>query len=90
MLGKPAEIMLLGTMVEQNGETVEGYHIYVGSSNLSSHHLNTVSADEILSFIEKLLHFYQCRCNVPSESFGEFTNRYGVAALKQLITQSKL
>ncbi|MGI0484233.1 precorrin-3B synthase [Pantanalinema rosaneae CENA516] len=95
----PAEITLLGTTIEQSGETVEGYQIYV-STNLYScgdskqeaiqHYLGEVIVAELPSRIEQLLTLYQQRRKTLDESFGEFTTRFSIPTIKQLITSPNL
>jgi ferredoxin-nitrite reductase len=95
----PAEITLLGTTIEQSGETVEGYQIYV-STNLYScgdskqeaiqHYLGEVIVAELPSRIEQLLTLYKQRRKTLDESFGEFTTRFSIPTIKQLITSPNL
>ncbi len=74
----PAEITLLGTTIEHQGKTVEGYHIYVGGQPLHSNsELCTVTAAEMPSLIEQLLQLYQRHCK-PDESFGAFASRFSI------------
>lgn len=85
----PAEITLLGTTIEQQGETVEGYYVYVGDDKQSfKYPLCEVTCADVPSLIEQLLHLYQHYRETPNESFGEFTNRYAIPDLKSLITQN--
>jgi ferredoxin-nitrite reductase len=80
----PAEITLLGTTLDQNGTTVEGYKIYIGDGKQSlKNQLCEVTATEMPSFIEKLLNFYQKHRKNNDESFGEFTKRLDVGNMKQ-------
>lgn len=91
----PAEITLLGTTIEQNGATVEGYHVYVGDDCATgalreqqsfNYQSSEVAYADVPSLIEQLLHLYQQYRETPDESFGEFTNRYAIPELKLLIT----
>ncbi|MCT7957149.1 precorrin-3B synthase [Laspinema palackyanum] len=96
----PAEITLLGTTIEQSGQTLEGYHIYVGrvESNSDSgdlalesqsiphqHYLGEVTTPELPSRIAQLLAFYQQHRTTPEESFPAFTHRFDINQLQLLI-----
>lgn len=85
----PAEITLLGTTIEQDGEMVEGYHVYVGNDQQSSkYQLCDVAIADVASLIEQLLHLYKQHRATPNESFGEFTERYAIPDLKSFIALS--
>jgi ferredoxin-nitrite reductase len=95
----PAEITLLGTTIEQSGEAIEAYQIYVGThlhscgdstQAATQHYLGDVIVAELPSRIEKLLTLYKQHRETLDESFGEFTNRFSIPSLKQLMTSPKL
>jgi len=93
----PAEITLLGTEIpKKDGAIVEGYRVYVGFRAISQGvpeeelHLCDVIASNLLPLIEHLLTLYKQHQETPNESFGEFTNRFSIPKLKQLMASSKL
>lgn len=83
-----SDIALLGVSIEVDNGTVEGYHVYVGDGD-NNHkfgrelHQNVTFA-ELPALLEQMLKVYKIQRKNPDESFGEFTNRYAIAQLKQL------
>ena len=94
----PAEITLLGAMIEQSGEVVEGYQIYVSTAQCSGdvkeavmqHHLGGVIASELPSKIAKLLVLYQQHRATLDESFGAFAARFLIPTMQPSIASSNL
>ena len=67
----PAEITLLGTTIEHQGEMIEAYHIYLGTSLKSSlPQFSGIPFANVPALIEKLLKQYQKHRNYPDESFN--------------------
>ncbi len=82
----PAEITLLGTTIEQDGETVEGYRVYIGDRQQSlKYQLGDVRWADLTAMMERLLNLYQQHRKTPSESFGEFASRYPITNLISLV-----
>jgi ferredoxin-nitrite reductase len=82
----PGEITLLGVAIEQNGESIEGYQVYIGDNHQSfAHFLGEVPFADIPFLISNLLQRYQQRRVSPQESLGEFTRRYPVKSLRSLV-----
>lgn len=96
----PAEITLLGTTIEQSGQTLEGYHIYVGRVDSNSdlgvfalesqpmnhqHYLGEVTTPELPSRIAQLLGFYQQYRTTADELFPAFTHRFSINKLQELM-----
>lgn len=84
-----SDITLLGTSVEKNETFVEGYHIYVGDEEQAfGRELYTnVCIAEVPDRILQMLEVYQMKRTQVDESFGEFTNRYTIAKLRQLFDE---
>jgi len=84
-----SDITLLGTSVEKDGTLVEGYHIYVGDKEQAfGRELYTnVCIAELSDRILHMLEVYHIKRSEPDESFGEFTNRYTIAQLRQLFDE---
>jgi ferredoxin-nitrite reductase len=84
-----SDITLLGTSVEKNETFVEGYHIYVGDKQQAfGRELYTnVCIAEVPHRILQMLQVYQMKRTQLDESFGEFTNRYTIAQLRQLFDE---
>lgn len=84
-----SDITLLGTLVEKDETFVEGYHIYVGDKEQAfGRELYTnVCIAEVPHRILQMLQVYQIKRTELDESFGEFTNRYTIAKLRQLFDE---
>jgi ferredoxin-nitrite reductase len=71
------------------GDTVEGYHIYVGGgfgpdAGLGREIFHDVSAENAPATVERVLKAYLAHRNAPTESFLAFTRRHDIDALKRL------
>jgi ferredoxin-nitrite reductase len=84
------DIGLLGTKVKVGGESVDGYHIFVGGG-FGKHQavgrqiFNGVPAGNLGATIEKMLRAYLRHRN-RSESFQSFTTRHDVGKLQELFS----
>lgn len=79
-----SDITLLGTLVEKDGILVEGYQIYMGDGEPFGRSLNiNITNAELPEKIFRILQLYQIKRTQPSESFGEFANRYTIPQLRQ-------
>jgi ferredoxin-nitrite reductase len=82
-----SDIALLGV---KNGN-IESYHVYVGDGDIQEKFgrqlYQNVSFNELPSLIEQMLNVYKSYRIHPNESFGEFSHRYGIAQLQELISQ---
>ena len=83
------DIGLLGVKVKQDGQTVEGYHIFVGGGfgvrqALGRLLYSSVSTDRLNVILEGLLRTYLSHRR-PRESFQEFTIRHDTGSLLRLI-----
>jgi ferredoxin-nitrite reductase len=87
----PAEITLLGSMIEQGGTPVEGYLVYLGDRRDElEDRLCAVPASELPVFIEQLLNVYKRHRVSSQESFREFANRLTSPVIQQFMTNAKL
>ncbi len=84
-----SDITLLGTLIEKDGTLVEGYHIYVGDKEQAfGRELYTNVCLAVMPHrILQMLQVYQIKRTQADESFGEFTNRYTIAKLRQLFDE---
>ncbi|KAB8320700.1 precorrin-3B synthase [Tolypothrix campylonemoides VB511288] len=89
-----SDITLLGVSIEQEGETVEGYKIYVGDGDSNEKFgrevYSLVSFPELCLLLERMLQIYMAKRATPNESFGQFANRYAVEDLQRLFEQGDL
>jgi ferredoxin-nitrite reductase len=83
------DIGLLGARVSvsEEGDTVEGYHIYAGGgfgpdAKIGREILRDVKAEDAPKIIERLLRFYLRERSSPSETFLVFSRRTGTEALQ--------
>lgn len=83
----PSDIALLGTAIPQGDATVEGYHVYVGTTEQPFGRVlyNAVPAAHLPALLVCLLQAYQTYRQSPDESFGAFANRYAIAELQQCV-----
>jgi ferredoxin-nitrite reductase len=83
-----SDIALVGVSIQVDNITVEGYHVYVGDSDYNQKFgrqlYEYVTFDKLPPLLEQMLKTYKIQRTNPGESFGEFTNRYAIAQLKQL------
>jgi ferredoxin-nitrite reductase len=84
------DIGLLGTKVKIGGESVDGYHVFVGGG-FGKHQavgrqvFNGVAAGDLPLTIEKLLRAY-LKHRQGTESFQSFTTRHEVKALQEMFS----
>ncbi len=85
------DIGLLGARVEtgSEGETVEGYHIYVGGgfgeeAAIGREIYRDVKADEAPRMVEKMLKGFVAKRNSKEETFLAFSKRHEVEVLQQI------
>jgi ferredoxin-nitrite reductase len=81
-----SDITLLGTVIEKDGYTSEGYHLYVGNLNTSFGReiYRDIPSTEIAEIILKILQIYQVKRQHSQETFGDFANRHEIPKLQQL------
>lgn len=84
------DIGLLGTKVKRHGDTVEGYHVFVGggfgaNKALGRQVFSGVPHDELNGLVERMLRVYG-RERSPGERFQEFTARHEVGRLQELFS----
>jgi ferredoxin-nitrite reductase len=83
----PAEITLLGTIIEHSGEGELGYHIAWGRNGQSAtYQMVNVPASQVPATIQSLLALYQRERATPTESFAEFSDRYPFPDLPSQLT----
>jgi ferredoxin-nitrite reductase len=88
-----SDIALLGVQIQADNETVTGYDVYVGASDdqtFGRQLYQNVTFTELTTLIERMIKAYQIKRLSPRESFGEFTNRYEIAQLKQVFSSIQL
>lgn len=83
------DIGLLGTKIEADDDTVEGYHIFVGGGsgperNLAREVFHAVPFGNVPDAVERLLRAYLDHRRDAHETFQQFTARHGIDELKRL------
>ncbi|MGA7323098.1 MAG: NirA family protein [Rhodomicrobium sp.] len=78
--------------VSDEGDTVEGYHIYAGGgfgpdARLGQEVARDVKAEDAPKIIERLLRFYTHRRSGPEETFADITRRCESAELQAVAAQ---
>ncbi|MGB8278404.1 MAG: NirA family protein [Methylovirgula sp.] len=88
------DIGLLGARVAINeeGDTVEGYHVFVGggfgsSASIGREIFRDVTAEKAPQLVEHLLKAYLAHRAGPSESFHQFTARHEIATLQKFVAE---
>jgi ferredoxin-nitrite reductase len=87
------DIGLLGTKVKRAGETLDGYHVFIGGG-FGKHQavgrqvFNAIPHDELPSLLEKILRGYLRRRNGP-ESFQSFTTRHDLNELQAIFSNEE-
>jgi ferredoxin-nitrite reductase len=82
------DIGLLGTKVRRAGETIEGYHIFVGGG-FGNHRAigrqiyTGIAHDEVSIIVERMLRAYLAH-RVEVESFQQFTMRHDLNTLQKM------
>jgi ferredoxin-nitrite reductase len=79
--------------VNDDGDTVEGYHILVGGgfgpdAGLAREIYKDVKAEDAPPIVERMLKAYLARRASPSEKFQAFTRRHEIPALTQMFAES--
>jgi ferredoxin-nitrite reductase len=86
------DIGLLGTKVKVSGETLEGYHVFVGGG-FGDHQavgrqvFSGISVEQLKPMLEKMLLSYLKR-RTSGESFQQFTGRHDLNTLQIFFTES--
>ena len=75
--------------ISDEGDTVEGYHVYVGggfgpAAALGREVYRDVKAEQAPGVIERMLRAYLAHREAQQETFQEFTRRHEVVGLRQL------
>jgi ferredoxin-nitrite reductase len=85
------DIGLLACKVEQGGESVEGYHVYIGGGAASTaeqamarEYAQSVGFDDLPPLLERLLAAWLAHRATPAESFFAFCRRQEIAELRDL------
>jgi ferredoxin-nitrite reductase len=86
-----SDIALLGMTVQQGDTTVEGYQVHIkgGEQPFGRVLSEAVPAADIPALMTSLLHVYRDKRHTVDESFGDFVERYPIASLQRLLTQSQ-
>jgi ferredoxin-nitrite reductase len=87
------DIGLLGAKVKVAGETVEGYHVFVGGGfgerqAVGRQIFQGVSCDGLKPTLEKVLKGF-LRHRQPSETFQEFTKRHDLNSLQSIFSNDE-
>ncbi len=87
------DIGLLGTKVRLGGESVEGYHVFVGGGFGSSQAVgrqvfSSITAEELPLLLEKMLRGY-LRHRSPGERFQVFTRRHDLNNLQGIFSNEE-
>ena len=85
------DIGLLATKVKVSGETLEGYHVFVGggfggNQAIGRQVFQGISVQELKPTLEKMLRAYLNR-RQSAESFQSFTKRHDLNTLQKLFSQ---
>jgi ferredoxin-nitrite reductase len=85
------DIGLLGTKVKVSGETLEGYHVFVGggfgdNQAVGRQVFNGVSAEQLKPTLEKMLTSY-LKKRKAGETFQQFTARHDLNALQTIFSE---
>lgn len=86
------DIGLLGTKVKVSGETLEGYHVFVGggfgeNQTVGRQLFSGVSVEQLKPTLEKMLLVYLKR-RATGESFQKFTSRHDLNALQTIFSEA--
>jgi ferredoxin-nitrite reductase len=81
--------LLAARVAVSDGDTVEGYHIYVGggfgtAAALGREVYRDIKADQAAPLVENMLRTYLAHRASPDETFQAFTRRHEIDALKSL------
>ncbi len=87
------DIGLLGTKVKRAGETVDGYHVFLGGGfgrhqAVGRQVFNAIPHDELAPLIEKVLRGY-LRHRIAGESFQAFTARHDLNSLQAIFSNEE-
>ena len=87
------DIGLLGTKVKVAGETVEGYHVFVGggfggNQALGRQVFTGISFEQLKPTLETMLRGY-LKHRQPGERFSDFTRRHDLNALQRILTNDE-
>jgi ferredoxin-nitrite reductase len=90
------DIGLLACKVEQGGESVEGYHVYIGGGAASTaeqamarEYARDVAFGELPAMLEKLLGAWLAH-RAPNETFFEFCRHREIETLRELAARAPL
>jgi ferredoxin-nitrite reductase len=88
------DIGLIGARIEvgQDGDTIDGYHIFVGggfggSPGIGREFLRDIKAEDVPRTVEHMLGVYLAHRAGNSESFREFTARHDFESFKSLVQE---
>jgi ferredoxin-nitrite reductase len=87
------DIGLLGTKAKIGGESVDGYHIFVGggfgaSQAVGRQVFNAIDFEAVKPLVEKILRGY-LRHRQPGESFQAFTTRHDLNTLQAIFSNDE-
>ena len=90
------DIGLLACKVERAGESIEGYHVYIGGGAASTaeqamarEYARDVAFDELPAMLEKLLGVWLAH-RAPDDTFFQFCRRNEIETLRDLAVRSTL
>jgi ferredoxin-nitrite reductase len=87
-----SDIALVGVTIEDKGEAVEGYKVYVGDNNhekFGREIYRWVPFVELPQLVERMLQLYMAERDTSNASFREFVNQYVIADLQQLFDKGE-
>jgi ferredoxin-nitrite reductase len=87
------DIGLLGTKAKRAGETLDGYHVFLGggfgkNQSVGRQVFNAISHDELAPLLEKVLRGY-LRHRESGESFQAFTTRHDLNTLQAIFSNEE-
>ena len=87
------DIGLLGTKVKISGESLEGYHVFIGggfgkNQAVGRQIFSAISIDQLKPTLLKMLQGYQRHCH-SGETFQSFTTRHDLNTLQAIFTNDE-
>jgi ferredoxin-nitrite reductase len=87
------DIGLLGAKVKVSGETVEGYHVFIGggfgkTQTVGRQIFQGISFDDLKPLLEKMLKGY-LRRREEGETFLQFSSRHDLNTLQAIFTNEE-
>ena len=87
------DIGLLATKVKVQGESVEGYHVFIGGGfgrnrKVGRQVFTGLTSEQVKTTLETMFNIYLKR-RIENESFQSFTNRHDLDALQGMFSNDE-